>query len=421
MRTDTHWLRISAHGLERCEGWLPLSWLRGDVDGAAFLVRVNASDVSAFDESLCSELLQGTEGPMMFFLVSPLTPGPHRGTYGPPITSFACSLGLVRQYVEQGRLRDDAIPYVDQVLPQTLDIDCYPLTTYLMDVVQPLPGMRAIQLPYRTSATQPPMRPVAVEWVVSHTGHPDGLEACLASLRSIAPDTGVRVVSDQADSGCARPPTIDFLQVSSELDTAGRFGKALQESSAEYLLQQGSDEISCVDRLPALLAHREAHGLDIVSSHEISVDDGARQVQAVRRAIDLDIGMPPHKPFLFGFNNALMKRTACLDAGGLSPEPSPFAEAGLLYRAVLKGLRIGGVNAFLLIRRRRMEAANGAPLPQAQQAIMQRWARDFDSCRKAGLRVEDAAFSSPRTTAHETAAPKALQARPHDEGPEIQP
>jgi len=411
MSNEALWLRASAREVTRCEGHFPISWLTCNEAEPAILIRVDAVEKASFDESQCARFLKEISKTAIYFLTLRHPQRLHQGTYGPPINSFACSVDLVRNYVEYGTKREDAIPYVDLVYPGSLDVDCYQLTKFLLDIARPTPSIRCIQLPISTTPSKPASHSSSVEWITRFDGSAPDLNEHLSGLKAIAPNDWISIGFDDD------APPAQYLAAEEQCNDLhlwrvpvnhGPFfmhDKLAHSSKTEFLIPHESGSISCEDRRNTLVSHLQERDLDIASCHEISVDDGARQVQAIRCALSLDIRMHALKPFSFRLLGSAIRRSAVSAAGGFSCKRSEADQVGLLYRAVLKGLRIGGVDEFLVVRRRAKETDKFGTTPPGQVSdrkyLMQECATDFERCRHGSLRPEDTVFAARHITDNE--------------------
>ena len=365
-RSPPVWLKVNAADVTQSIGFFPTSWfIESDFTQNTLLVRLDSQEHALLDDAALDELKQiALHGKRFVFLMHRWVGQSNGATFGPRVESFACPLPIIRQFVESTGLRGAQIPYVDSVLPVSLDIRAFDLSLFLLDHVRPITPMHCLQLPFIRQQAVPARIDTQTEWIILHKGNLRFLEGCLSSMCTAAM-FGDRVSIELDEPLTAvhqhlvkQYPEYRFFEVSPQDNGLSASMDDLCKSSvAEYIFFQNSDAVSCLDRRDRLIAELISKNLDIVGCHEVCVDEVQECVQAVRFLVASgpDSMAPIHQQAV-NISFSAMRRSALLRVGG-SLSTRRFEHATELpYRIMQQGLRVGIVDDYLLVRRTRKNA-----------------------------------------------------------------
>ncbi len=284
-----------------------------------------------------------------------------------------------------------------------------PLLT-LLDAVLRLPAVqvRVVQVGARAPKTSvgPPAPPPATAWVVPHRGAAPWLAECLArvgpQLRLASGDEAL-VCLDEAPTAAIR--TLQTTFPTCWFGVLARPGvgpfvarqRAVERTACARLLFQDSDDVPTADRADRLhAALDDGRQLDAVGSHELRLDYLADKVVAVRfpldasRALRVAMGHPVLFPTL------LIRREQLLAVGGFATTHRFALDTQLLLRASFTW-RLGNVDAFLYLRRRRAGSLTTDPATAfgtpVREALRRDWKRDFAAVRNGQLALADSSLA----------------------------
>ncbi len=239
-----------------------------------------------------------------------------------------------------------------------------------------------------------PAPPVA--WVVPHAGSVRWLAECLARL---VPQ--LRPGHDEACIGLDEAPGAASVRLRAAFPACW-FGvlrrpgvgpfvvrqRAVERTTAPTVLFQDADDVPTLDRALRLATALEAAGLDAVGSHELRLDYLTGRVVAVRFPVDASAALRLAMGHPALFPTLLVRRRSLLAVGGFSTYLRFALDTQLLLRASFTW-RLGNVDAFLYLRRRRPDSLTTAPATAlgspAREEHRARWRRDFAAVQAGRL------------------------------------
>jgi len=387
------WLRVTQTSIRQFGDVSELGELDNAVD--AMFVCLHQRDARALDRATLETIrLRVGAASSFFFLIPRQTPELDCVAYGPSVQSFACSGALLRS--ARLWLGTHALG------------DAYLVAEWLLNHAVQLPVTRCLQIPAATHAGVTTRNVVSeseagVEWVVPHQGNLEYLEKCLRSVALSAPQIDKVVV-------CLDEP---YTQAHEELllaYPAYRFFTAEPSGNGPYVardyfgrntladivMHQDSDDIACVDRRTLLVAEMMSRGLDLVGSHELRIDEINRKIVPVRFPLTpLPASMAPLCRHVLFHPTSAIRADALRRAGGFSTHRTFANDTEFLYRAMLC-LRVGNVDEFLYVRRKRENSLSTAPATAigtpVRDELSAAWGRDFPLVQSGQMSVEESSF-----------------------------
>jgi hypothetical protein len=157
-----------------------------------------------------------------------------------------------------------------------------------------------------------------------------------------------------------------------------------------WVIFQDSDDVPCVDRLPALLAG--AGTADILGSWELQVDERRARLQCVRFPVDADraIRATGHAAQLHP--TTIARTRALARAGGLSTAHR-FASDREIQLRMAFDYRLRNLDRVLYVRARREGTLSTAPdsavRSEARASLRETWDRAFRAIREGRAAVAD--------------------------------
>lgn len=261
---------------------------------------------------------------------------------------------------------------------------------YLLDSALTLPDvtLRVVQVGQPKQAAAPSdAAALPTAWIIPHRGHAPWLAAC---LRPLVPQLGA---ADEALICLDETPTPAILALRAAFPRCW-FGaltrpgvgpfvarqRAVERTTCPLLLFQDSDDVPTADRATRLREALASRQLDAVGSHELRLDYLAGRVVAVRFPLDASAALRQAVGHPALFPTLLMRRAALEQAGGFSTHLRFALDTQLLLRASFSW-RIGNVDAFLYVRRRRADSLTTTPATAlgspAREHHRARWKHDF--------------------------------------------
>lgn len=292
-------------------------------------------------------------------------------------------------------------------------------------------GIRVVQVRRRgaraTAVGTPATAALALTWVVPHRGGARWLAECLArlapQLRPAAPAGGSATGSLPAPAPDAAFVVLDEpvsapMQAVRAAFPAIWFGalrrpgvgpyvarqRALERATTELLLFQDSDDAPTPDRAARLTAALAAGGLDAVGSHELRLDYLAGAVVARRFPLDASAALRATMGHPVLFPTLLVRRASLLAVGGFSTYLRFGLDTQLLLRAA-PTWRIGNVDAFLYLRRRRPGSLTTDPATGIGSAARQHhhtaWLTNYRTVLATGRLAPDSGLSTQRAAEYD--------------------
>lgn len=358
---------------------------------AAFVARVEPGALQAFADTLGAIALAVRDADLLVLVPYQKPPEVCVREDG-AVDSFACRLGALRGLAAQG----------GWPLPQA---DLYRVAEAALNGPRP-PAVACLQMPPAApdgSGDANESHRLSAEWIIPHRGWLPHLRTCLAGVARAAGE-GDRVsvaldepVIDAHRALAAQHPGARMLAC----EPAGVGPYVAREILASQcrhpaILFQDADDSPCVNRRHRLLAALAQRDLDMVGSHELRVDEIARQVVAIRFPLDVTRALDklPCHPLLFP--SAAVRTPALRAAGGLSTHRRFGSDTEFILRAHFF-LRIGNVDDFLYLRRMRAGSLTTAPDTHVdspmRQALDAAWKRDFALVRRGRLALADSSLA----------------------------
>lgn len=248
----------------------------------------------------------------------------------------------------------------------------------------------------------------AVAWIIPHRGAVPWLAGCLHRLERqlLPPDEALVCFDEPLTPPLVALPTA-FPRVA--FSTLPRPGvgpfvarqRLVERTTCPLVLFQDSDDVPTADRRAVLTAALQARQLDAVGSHELRLDYLQRQVRAVRFPLDASAALRVAMGHPALFPTLLVRRASLLAVGGFSTHLRFALDTQLLLRASFNW-RLGNVDAFLYVRRRRAGSLTTDPATAlgspAREQHRTQWKVDFAAVKAGDLRLTASSLAVRRGT-----------------------
>ncbi|HEX2024615.1 MAG TPA: glycosyltransferase [Acidimicrobiales bacterium] len=243
---------------------------------------------------------------------------------------------------------------------------------------------------------------------------PGALDSLLAQTR---PPDAVVVIDDASPHPpldvAGRYPEITFLRATENVGPYRLVQTVIDRGGFDAYLFQDADDLSHPERLATLLDVAEAHGADIVGSHEVELDASGPEARERDYPLDVNAALS-HDPIAFALLHptSLVSREAAARAGGF-PGLRFSGDVDFLWRAGHVA-RIVNADRHLYLRRRHRGSLTGSDSTGTRSPVRRRTDRALRA--RARARAEAvAAGAAPDLSPFVTAAPVSLE---HLSGPE---
>ncbi|MGH0035040.1 MAG: hypothetical protein ACQGVK_08420 [Myxococcota bacterium] len=254
-----------------------------------------------------------------------------------------------------------------------------------------VPGYRRLAEPRIDPAPDPAVM------VVPHAGDLEPLEALLGLLEHARPPS-LRVVV-----GFDEPVGAEHLAL---VEHFGRFGFwsidphgggpyvfrafVAERAPEPWVIFQDSDDVPCIDRLPALRG--EARACDVLGSWELQVDERRGQLKVVRFPVEADAAIRRSGTTAQLHPTTIARTRALAEAGGLSTAHRFAADREIQLRMAFDH-SLRNLDRVLYVRARREGSLSTAPgsavRSDARAVLRERWDRAFRAVRDGGASLAD--------------------------------
>jgi Glycosyl transferase family 2/Sulfotransferase family len=263
-------------------------------------------------------------------------------------------------------------------------------------------------------------RSVAVCALVPHHDGPEWLPAAIDSLLAQTRPPDAIVVLDDASAdppldAAARYPEVTFLRSAENVGPYRLVQTAIELTAYDAYLFQDADDVSHPQRLETLLDVAEAHGADMVGSHETELDVAAPEARGREYPLDVNRALAGN-PIAFALLHptSLVARDVVVRAGGFPGGLRFSGDVDFLWRAGHVA-RIVNADRHLYVRRRHPSSLTCAAATGTRSAARRR----LDHALRSRARANAARISAgmaPDLTPFRTAAPVELA---HLSGPPL--
>jgi hypothetical protein len=246
-----------------------------------------------------------------------------------------------------------------------------------------------------------PERPEPAVLVVPHAGDLAPLEALLGLLdhldhsRSAALRVAVgfdEPVTDAHRGLVERFPAFEFWAIEPWGGGPYVFRAFVASRATEpWVIFQDSDDLPCIDRLPALLG--EAATADVLGSWELQVDERRSRLKLVRFPVEADRAIRRSGEAAQLHPTTIASTRALARAGGLSTAHRFAADREIQLRMAFDH-RLRNLDRVLYVRARREGTLSTAPgtavASDARARLRERWDRAFRAVRDRGVPLAEA-------------------------------
>ena len=158
----------------------------------------------------------------------------------------------------------------------------------------------------------------------------------------------------------ARYPSVTFMRAPEHAGPYGMVQAAIDLTDFDAYLFQDADDLSHPERLATLLEVAEAHGADMVGSHEVQIDVAAPEARTREYPLDVNAALADD-PIAFALLHptSLVSREAVVRAGGFPGGLRFSGDVDFLWRAG-HCARIVNADRHLYLRRRHPASLTGA-------------------------------------------------------------
>jgi hypothetical protein len=265
----------------------------------------------------------------------------------------------------------------------------------------------AIDIVHReTPRSAPSANDCSVEAIVPHRGSDDHLLASVASLIGQTSRPLITVCFDQR-------PEVRTVRKLQEMPHVRGFAITPTEagpyvirqhfgltSDAELIAFQDSDDYALPDRIRSMASRLLSLDVDMLGCHELRLDEIEGIVQAIRFPLDVSAALARIASHPQLFPTTLVRASAFRRCGGLSTLRRFGSDLQFLLRAHFS-MRIGNVDEFLYVRRRRSNSLTTSPETALHTPVRlefdRRWKEDFAAVKSGGLRLEHSAIGLHHT------------------------
>lgn len=384
------WLILSRNEIVETGSHVKDHWLASPPDDG-LIIFLNASDRESFGEDAIATLRRADRGrPQFYLLLARSTPPEIGARVDEEVFSYACSLSVYRS--------------ICGFYHHSASFSAYQAAYAVLYQHGAQVEFRCFQFPDPVTALESCSDQSATcEWIIPHKGSIEHLCACLDSVSVAATDQDVaslcfdEEITERHFYVISQFPHFQYFR--SHPSGNGPYvsrERLCQASKADYMIFQDSDDVSCFDRRALLLHNMTVRELDWVGCHELRVDEMSEKVIAVRfpydvmRALDTRLGHP------LLFPTSMIRRSALLRAGGFSTHRQFGSDTEFLLRAFIHRLKIGNVDEFLYIRRKRLNSLTTAPESALdspiRQALDRSWKEAFVAVKSGQLALRDSAL-----------------------------
>jgi hypothetical protein len=357
----------------------------------------NSDAVVVFDECVAGDIddsigalwAEIPSGETAFIALVPRMAAPQiDSSYGPPISSFLCSSGVVARFLDPGAV------YWGKSL-------CFAVLRAIADGILEVDRLLVRQIPFLEGRVYG-RETAGKALVVPHRGDAAFLRTALQYIgKSAGGPPAVRVGLDVGDRAeyAAFPeayPGVEFFDFSPAPVGPYVIRQELAERSPEpFLTLQDSDDLSCYDRFAALGDALAGTGCGIMGSHELCLDEMRGLVQPVRFPLDCNAALALRANHALLHATLMTHRSAFFNAGGLSTHLTFASDTQFLLRA-FSYASIRNVDEFLYIRRRHAASLTNSPEtiidnPERRRLNFE-WTRDFDAIKRGELKIENSSL-----------------------------
>ena len=190
---------------------------------------------------------------------------------------------------------------------------------------------------------------------------PGAIESLLAQTRALDAVIVLDDASTDAPLAVAqRYPSVTFLRARENVGPYRMVQTAIERTDFDAYLFQDADDLSHPERLATLLEVAEAHGADIVGSHEVQLDVGGPEARPSKYAADVNAALVD-EPIGFALLHptSLVSRDAVMRSGGFPAGLRFGGDVDFLWRAV-HCCRIVNADRHLYLRRRHPGSLTGS-------------------------------------------------------------
>ena len=268
------------------------------------------------------------------------------------------------------------------------------------------PGLNAeVEVVHKPTMSSRLVAPaVSCDTILSHRGPERYLRACVQSLRRQSYPTQVTIGLDQKYD-CRRllaetldNPAVNVFQFGpSPLGPFVALHVLSHLSRADYIVRHDSDDISLRRRIETLTAAAETTGAGMVGSHELQLQEIAREVLPVRYPLDVSGELARvggrHQALL---PTMILRRELVDKVGGFSTDRIYGHDVAFWLVASLNA-RIVNVDDFLYLRRRRASSltmradiGNSSPIRSIHRNQRR---RQFNEIAAGRLRLQDSVLA----------------------------
>lgn len=263
-----------------------------------------------------------------------------------PITSFCCTIGLLRDYVATGN--------------SFAELSVFGLFTAAIARTERSLEIFAVQFPGPVAPALLAVTAERSDWVIPHYGRADLLDVCLASVQQATGGTDcssvLLAIDGPADATVARLAT--KYRVGRGYDAAiprnGPYilrNTLLRMAETEIAFFQDSDDLACTNRAAAICAEfaREPD-VGVVGSHEVRLDEVRQEVIPVRYPLDVSRALELGPSHALLHPTSAVRRELFFRSGGFSTFARHSMDTQLLLRSHFY-FRTRNVDEFLYVRR----------------------------------------------------------------------
>ena len=213
----------------------------------------------------------------------------------------------------------------------------------------------------------------------------------------------------------ARYPSVTFMQAPENVGPYRLLQAAIDLTDFDAYLFQDADDLSHPERLATLLEVAEAHGADMVGSHEVQIDVAAPEAKTREYPLDVNAALADN-PIAFALLHptSLVSREALVRAGGFPGGLRFSGDVDFLWRAG-HCARIVNADRHLYLRRRHPASLTGSSTTGTRSSAR----RELDGALRERARANAqrvAAGGTPDLSPFAAAAPVRLE---HLAGPEL--
>lgn len=377
------WLLLSQREIVDSSAHVKEEWVAWPSNDA-LLVFLSARDWERFGPAAVTTLREVNHcRPRFDFLLSRESPPELGVRQDDEVESYACSLSVYR--LIRGLHRPAANLSAYQAGFAVLNSEVAPVELRCLQFSDPLAEPPRLNEPFPRC-----------EWIIPHRGNIDHLSTCLDSVSIAAAERDiVSVCFDEEITERHAEITRRFPRFQYFRSRPSGYGpyvgreRLCQASRAEYLIFQDSDDVSCVGRREVLLSHLMQRELDWIGGHELRVDEVSEKVLPFRFPIDVSHALSIRAGHPLLFPTSMIRRAALLQAGGFSTHRKFGSDTEFLLRAFVNHLKIGNVDEFLYVRRKRAGSLTTAPETAldspVRQVLDRTWKNDFAAIKRGEL------------------------------------